>query len=329
MTDAVTQLDELLIDDPFNEAIDETLLVAGDLLQSRGELRGEHIAHELAMRSASASERLERERAYTIWLAAHAPRLFGKKLEPLRHRPSAMRCRFHGGQLSQVTLDVRRIIRSGTQLSIAELIGLLVSAPVMRHLRELRVRVRHTSEVGEVYDAVVRAGHELPLEFLMVSTTTRPLGHHTGGDMADLREIFPQLWFVTRYGNIAPVLDPELADETSAHELELFAGAAMNRPLRVCLGRGLSSGREHTTKAACDLLADLGPSARVFVPTLDLLLRRYVSLAAAWLLPELPRFGPWVHELLPRVRSITGDVEHYPAEIRALAGHCLHELDHQ
>ena len=62
------------------------------------------------------------------------------------------------------------------------------------------------------------------------------------------------------------------------------------------------------------------------LPLLDMLLRPRVSHAAAWILPALPSFQPWVQQLAPRVAAITGNVEHYPIKLRSLAGVCLKKL---
>lgn len=332
MVDAVTRLDELLVDDPFGAQLEDTMIVAGDLLQSRGQLRGEHIAHELALRGA-ADEAARRVHAanYAAWIDAHAARLFGA-LRPLRARRGALRCEFRGGRLRALSLDLRRVIGPGTQLRVSELVELVVAAPAVRHVRELRVRVRRQEDLREVHEALVRAGRALPLELLMISPTTRPLGHQLRGDAVELRERFPRLWFATRFGQIANLLDSGLdsglVDETTADELARLDGAPVDEALRIQLGRGLSSGRKLTTVAACERLAGLGPSARVFAPILALLLRPQVSHAAAWILPQLPRLGPWIApQLIPRVRSITGDVANYSVELRCLAGRCLHQLE--
>jgi hypothetical protein len=188
------------------------------------------------------------------------------------------------------------------------------------------VRVRHEADAATALAAIERAGRKLPLETLVVSPTTRPLDHQSRGHAVELRKHFPHLWLVTRFARLAPLLDPELPDQTTASELREFAGAPMSQELRIRIGRGLTSGREHTTKVACELIAGLGESARVFAPTLDLLLRPHVSHAVVWLLPALPSFGPWVQTLVPRLATITGDVERYPAKVRALAGRCLQDL---
>ena len=320
MSDPIARLDALLVDDPFHEQFAETLVVAGDLLQSRGQLRGEQIAHEIALARAGDGSDSAEARAYAEWLGAHEARIFGK-LAPLRHRAGAMRCRFRGGRLVGLSLDLRRVNVPHSELH--EIVSLHVSAPTVRHVRELRVRVRSESEIPKVQRAVVENGRKMPLEILMISPTTRPLGHHVRGHAAELRDVFPRLWFVTHQAQIASVYDPGLVDETTAHEIEGFEGAGMDQALRVCVGRGLASGRVRTTQAACEVIAGLGASGRVFAPVLDLLLRRRVSHAAAWLLPALPRFGAWARQLIPRVRSITGDVGCYPDSIRVAAGHCL------
>ena len=325
VSDAIARLDQLLVDDPCHEGLLETLAVAGDLLQSRGSLRGEHIAHELALALASPTERQRRVEDYERWLSAHERQLFGP-LHALRHRKGALSFHFRGGKLLRARLDLRRVIRPGSQLEIRELVELFVASPVMRELRELQVRVRHFEEHNTVQRAVANSAAALPLEVLLISPTTRPLGHHNRGSARELRETFPLLWLCTHASSISPVLDPELGDALTAHELELRRGAAMDRQLRVLVGRGLSSGRLRTTIAACQVIAGLGPSGRVFEPIIDLMLRPQVSHAAPWILAELPRFGAWAQGLLPRLRSITGDLRRYPGAVRIAAGNCIHEL---
>jgi hypothetical protein len=324
--DAVAELDRLLLDDPYGEEIEEVMLVAGDLLQAMGRPRGELIAHELALAAARGpAERASKAALLDDWITRHQAAILGS-LAPLRERRGALRYELRGGRLRALSIDARRVVRPGSGLRVGELMQVVVAAPAVRGVTELRVRVRDEAEAAEALTVVLRAGRRLPLELLIISPTTRPFGHQTRGHAVDLRKIFPHLWMVTRYARIAPLIDPELPDPTSAFELGEFAAAPMSQELRIRIGRGLSSGRELTTKAACELLAGLGSSARVFVPSLALLLRPQVSHAAAWILPQLPKFGAWVQALVPRVRSITGSEAHYSGEIRSLAGKCLRDL---
>lgn len=326
VSDAIARLDQLLVDDPCHEGSLEAMAVAGDLLQSRGALRGEHIAHELALAHASSAERPQRQEHYEAWLSTHERQLFGA-LHALRHRRGALSCQFRGGKLLAAKLDLRRVIEPGSQLELRELVELFVSSPAMRELRELHIRVRHFEEHNTVQRAISGSGKALPLEVLLISPTTRPLGHHNRGSASELREAFPLLWLCTHASSISPVLDPELGDELTARELELRRGAAMDRELRVLVGRGLSSGRLRTTVAACQVIAGLGPSGRVFEPIIDMMLRPQVSHAAPWILAELPRFGAWARGLLPRLRSITGDLRRYPGAVRIAAGNCISKID--
>ena len=93
----------------------------------------------------------------------------------------------------------------------------------------------------------------------------------------------------------------------------------MNRDQRVLIGRGLCSGRRETTLAACEQLVRIGPSARVFLPTLAMLMQPRVSHALPWILPQLQHFGSWATALRPSLARITGS-RHYPADTRSLAG---------
>lgn len=325
-SDAVAELDRLLLDDPYGDQIEGVMTVAGDLLQSRGELRGEQIVLEQALTHASDPQhRHARAATHERWLEDHEASVFGV-LRELRRRPGALRCQFRGGRLRALCIDTRRIIEPDTGVHVTQLMQLVVGSPALRRITELRVRVRHEAEAAQALEAVTQAGRKLPLEVLLISPTTRPLGHQTRSHAVELRKHFPHLWLVTRYARLAPLLDPELPDQTTAVELCEFADAHMDQELRIRIGRGLSSGRELTTKVACELIAGLGASARVFAPTIALLLRPKVSHAAAWILPALPSFGAWVHELVPQVRRITGSAATYPVELRRLAGQCLHAL---
>jgi hypothetical protein len=328
--DPITTLDELLIEDPYGPATDEAMVVAGDLLQARGEARGELIVLEQGLaRASDRSTRLARRAELEAWIDRHEALVFGS-LAWMRERPSMLRHELRGGRLRRLHVDARRARFRGVDVTdVAELMHMLVGAPALRRLTDLHVRVRHEADAAAALAAIERTGRKLPLESLVVSPTTRPLDHQSRGHAVELRKHFPHLWLVTRFARLAPLLDPELPDQTTAGELQRFAGAPMSQELRIRIGRGLTSGREHTTKVACELIAGLGESARVFGPTIDMLLRPRVSHAAAWLLPVLPSFGAWARTLAPRVATITGDIERYPAKLRALAGRCLLSLPPQ
>jgi hypothetical protein len=324
--DPITTLDELLIDDPYGPATDEAMAVAGDFLQGRGEARGELIMLEQGLAHApDRSTRLARRAELEAWIDQHEARVFGS-LAWLRKRPSTLRYELRGGRLRRLSVDARRALARASSTELADLIHAIVAAPVLRRLTDLHVRVRHEADAAVALTAIERAGRKLPLETLLVSPTTRPLDHQSRGHAVEMRKHLPQLWLVTRFARLAPLLDPELPDLTTASELHAFVDAPMSQELRIRIGRGLTSGREHTTKAACELIAGLGESARVFGPTLDMLLRPRVSHAAVWLLPALPSFGSWARELSPRVATITGDVERYPIKLRTLAGACLRSM---
>jgi hypothetical protein len=325
-SDPIAALDELLIEDPYGSATDEPMVVAGDLLQSRGQARGELIMLELSLaRARDRNTRIARRTELEAWLDRHESLVFGS-LAWLRTRPSTLRYELRGGRLRRLYVDARRALARAASTDLAEVMHAVVGAPVLRRLTELHVRVRHEADAAVVLTAIEQAGRKLPLESLLVSPTTRPLDHQSRGHAVELRKHFPHLWLVTRFARLAPLLDPELPDLTTAGELQDFAGTPMSQELRIRIGRGLTSGREHTTKIACELIAGLGESGKVFAPTLDLLLRPQVSHAAAWLLPALPSFGAWAEQLAPRVATITGNVDCYPIKLRSLAGTCLRTL---
>lgn len=324
--DPIATLDELLIEDPYGRATDDAMAVAGDLLQSRGDARGELIVLEQNLASASdRSTRIVRRAELEAWLDRHEALVFGS-LAWLRTRPSTLRYELRGGRLRRLYVDARRALTRATSLGVADLMHMIVGAPTLRRLTDLHVRVHHEADAAVALTAIERAGRKLLLESLLVSPTTRPLDHQSRGHAVELRKHFPHLWLVTRFARLAPLLDPELPDLTTASELHEFAGSPMSQELRIRIGRGLTSGREHTTKVACELLAGLGESGKVFAPTLDMLLRPHVSHSAVWLLPALPSFGAWAEQLVPRVETITGNVDCYPVKLRSLAGTCLHSL---
>lgn len=325
--DPIAALEERLLDDPHGPGLDEALAVVGDYLQSRGNVRGELIVHEQALASARDQvEQRHRQAQLDTWLDAHETLVFGT-LTWLRKPPSTIRYELRGGQLRGLYVDARRALQRSAGMGVASLMQAIVGARACRKLVELRVRVRNEQDAATALETIEKAGRRLPLEWLMVSPTTRPLDHQTRGHAVELRKHFPHLWLVTRYARLAPLLDPELPDQTTAYELGQFVGAPMSQELRIRIGRGLTSGREHTTKVACELLAGLGPSGRVFLPTLDLLLRPNVSHAAGWVLAALPSLGPWALALRRRVASMSGDIGRYPPTLRSLAGVCLRELD--
>jgi hypothetical protein len=323
MRDPIATLDELLIQDPYGPATEEAMVVAGDLLQARGDARGELIVLEQALAHASdRSTRIARRADLEAWLDRHEASVFGS-LAWLRKRPSTLRYELRGGRLRRLSVDARRALARAASTDLADVMHAIVGAPVLRRLTDLHVRVRHEADAAVALTAIERAGRKLPLESLLVSPTTRPLDHQSRGHAVELRKHFPHLWLVTRFARLAPLLDPELPDLTTANELHAFIDAPMSQELRIRIGRGLTSGREHTTKIACELIAGLGESGKVFGPTLDMLLRPQVSHASAWLLPALPSFGTWAEQLVPRVATITGTVDCYPVKLRSLAGACL------
>lgn len=325
--DPVATLDELLIEDPYGAATEEAMLVAGDWLQARGDPRGELIGLEQALaRAPDRKSRIARRIELEAWLDLHEALMFGS-LAWLRTRPSTLRYELRGGRLHHLYVDARRALTRAAGLELAELMQTLIAAPALRGLTNLQVRVRGDKDTATVIAAIERAGRHLPLETLIVSPTTRPLAHPARDYAGGPRKIFPNLWLTTRLARLTPLLEPQLPDPTTANELLDLSGARMTRALRIRIGRALTSGRELTTRAACDLIATQGDSGRVFLPTLDLLLRPQVSHAATWLLPALPTFPPWVRQLVPRVATITGNIDHYPIKLRSQAGTCLKKLN--
>lgn len=324
--DLAAKLDEQLTDDPFAPGIDETLAVVGDYMSSRGNARGELIVHELALaRARTWAERRAREAELDAWLGAHESLVFGS-LAFLHGARTGLRYQLRGGHLRGLFVDARRALLHAPELDIETLMHAIVGARACRRLTWLQVRVRTEVQGAAALAAIEQAGRQLPLEWLVISPTTRPLDHQTRGHAVALRKRFPHLWLVTRFARLAPLLDPELSDTVTASELRQFSGAPMTQELRIRIGRGLSSGREHTTRVACELLAEHGPSGQVFAPTLDMLLRPQVSHAAKWILPMLPRCGPWVMQLERRVASIVGASQRYPPQICRLANACVRQL---
>lgn len=341
VADPIALLDALLVDDPESAELGEVMAVAGDLLQSRGHLRGELIALELILRNAAPAQRKAAADTLESWLAGHESHVFGS-LHALRHRRGALRYELLGGRIHSLFLDARRVnprrrerdAKHGKaalghyRLEPRELVQVLVGSPLLRQLRALQLRAYTIDEVvrstGELRKQVTPERNAI--ETLILSPTTRPIGHRANATPVEvdaLRKAMPKLWCMTESGYLVSLLDPRTSDEESAHALDRMRGQPMTRDLRVHIGRGLCSGRPETTKVACERIIEQGRSGRVFLPILRMLLRPQVSHAAAWIVPMLPRFA-WADELRPQLASMTGGRHH--VAVRHAAGLALHEL---
>lgn len=330
--DPVAVLDRLLREDPEHPRMSEALTVAGDLLQHRGQLRGELIALELLLRATSAGpERRAAAATLERLVAGHEARLF-KSIHALRHRRGALRYSFHGGQVDELVIDVRRISHDPRlRLEPSEFVQLLLGSPALDHARRLQLRVNNLDTIVRLMAQLRKQPKpgKLAVEQLILSMTTRPCGHRahaTPNERESLRKVMPKLWCVTEGGYLVSLLDPKSPDEASAADLDGQRGQPMSRDLRVLIGRGLTSGRAETTKVACERIAEHGESSRVFLPALAMLLRPQVSHAAAWIVPMLPNFASWARELVPQLRRITGSAEIYGLELRRSAGQALRYL---
>ncbi len=334
MADPIAELDRLLVEDPEHPDIDTAMVVAGDLLQHQGQIRGELIALELLLRAAPPGHEHEAI-ADTLesWVAGHDARLFGS-LHALRHLRGAIRYAFHGGRINEFFLDTRRL-RPDPRLSLGpdEFVQLLLGSPLIKHAQRLQIRAKQPETVVRLMAELQTQAKSitLPTEQLVISTTTRPIGHRAALSQPTkaielLRKVMPKLWFVTESSLLVSLIDPASSDEASAADLHALRGQPMSRDLRVLIGRGLTSGRREPTTVACERIAEHGESARVFLPALRMLLRPRVSHAAAWIVPMLPMFGPWVRELRPQLQRITGSATTYAVEVRRAAGHALRHL---
>jgi hypothetical protein len=331
--DPIAELDRLLIEDPQNPRITEAMSVASDLLQQRGVIRGELIALELLLKAApEGPERKAVADTLESWVGGHEARLF-KSIHALRHQRGALRYSFHGGRIDELFVDIRRL-RWGPRLTLGagELMQVLLGSPAIDHAKRLQLRVRGPEAIVELMAELRKQAKpgKLIVEQLIISPTTRPIGHRanaTPQELEALRKALPKLWCVTESGYLVSLLDPKSPDEASAADLDHLRGRAMSRDLRVVIGRGLISGRPETTKVACERIAEHGESSRVFLPALRMLLRPQVSHAAAgWIVPMLPHFAEWVQELAPQLRRITGSDSIYPLELRRAAGKALGTL---
>jgi hypothetical protein len=328
--DPIAELDRLLTEDPQHPRLAEAMVVAGDLLQHQGKIRGELIALELMLKAAPAGpDRKAAAAELESWVSAHAVRLF-KSIHALRHRRGAIRYWFHGGRIDELFVDVRRLSWDPRlTLGHDELVKLLLGSPAIDHATRLQLRVRGPDAIVGLMGELRKQAKpgKLIVEQLIISPTTRPIGHYvnaTPKELETLRKAMPKLWLVTENGYLVSMLDPKSADEASAADLDRLRGKPMSRDLRVLIGRGLTSGRPETTKVACERIAEHGDSSRVFLPALRMLLRPQVSPASlGWIIPMLPGFGEWARELRPQVGRITGSEDRYPLELRSAAGRVL------
>ena len=327
--EAIAKLDHLLDEDPGHPDLAEVLSVAGDRLQEEGQLRGQLIALELLLDAATNDEsRASAAATLESFIASHEARLFGS-LHMLRHRRGALRQWVHGGRIEGLFIDARRISPDPRyRLEAKELVQILLGSPAIRHLRRLQIRTARIEGSGGLLEQLGKQAKlgALEIEQLIISPTTRPIGHRVQWSLPSfevLRRALPKLWFATHAGDLVSLLDPKSPDEASALELDRMRGQAMARDLRIWIGRGLSSGRPETTKVACERIVEHGESSRVFLPALRMLLRPKVSPAAAWIIPAIPHFGTWARELAPQLRAITGSAGIYPIEQRRAAGKVL------
>ena len=226
--DPIAALDQLLIEDPYGPATDEAMIVAGDYLQARGDPRGELIGLEQALaRAPDRSARLAQRSELETWLSQHEASMFGS-LAWLRTGPSTLRYELRGGRMYWLSIDARRAVARAGELKLPELIQTIISAPKLQKLSNLHVRVKTPADAITVVTAIQKAGR-LPLETLVVSTTTRPIDHQARSYAGELRKAFPQLWLATRIARIESLIEPTLPDTTTASELHDLVGAPMSR----------------------------------------------------------------------------------------------------
>ena len=294
--DPISRLDKALVEDPYGPGFDELRAVAGDLLLAQGEARGELIALERGRDHGQLDAETFASQV-RAWLERHAP-----ELDPGPEHDLAYVTHFgvRGGRVLALDLDLRATDSDPDQTLTERtdaIVRGLARAPVCAMLQRLRVTLERDDLTEVCLERLTLAGRHLPLEELSISTSGRALGHQTRQDALRLRKRLPQLWFATRFARVAPLIDPRTLDEPAALALEVLAGQRPSRYLRIRIGRGLSSGAEQTTRAACELIAELGASGEVFRNALEQLLAPEISHAAPWIRPHLSRFRPWAERL--------------------------------
>lgn len=318
--DPVALVDQLFDDDPIVRDRGELLTVAGDLLQARGDRRGELIILDQAVAAASRRERGDALAARERWLRAHQAELLGEAFARFSTRRGSLRLGFFAGRLRSLTVDLRRIDAPG--LAPAEILTQLLAAPGCRDLAELRVRVRQEATLALVRAALEPLERRPPIESLLVSTTTHVRGADLGRVALD--DLLPDLWFAAPTGRLGTTV----GREADARLMGLVRDIdAPSRAARIAIGQALTYPERGPAKAVCEALARLGPAAEVFASTLVELMQPRAYAMLPTLLDGLPSFGAWVTELRPDVARITGTSHRHWPGTGVSAIRCLAALD--
>ena len=240
--DAVEVLDQHLDDDPYRAGLDESLTVIGDLLQARGDPRGELIALEQGIATATHRSRSGRVAALTRWLHERPDaNPLGPAFARYAVERGALRLGLRGGRVRELFIDLRRIHVKPD--AAATVLSDLLTGPGAQWLVELRIRTRTHADLTLVDAALAELELASTVELICASTSTRPITRGTSKS-ATTTTTRPRLWLTTVAGQVTPIRAPERSDELEAAELRACAHEPMSARLRVRVGRALCSGRE-------------------------------------------------------------------------------------
>jgi hypothetical protein len=317
---ALTDYEELSarsFDEHHDPELRAAVQVCADALAQIDDPRGPLISFEYALADAKDRRRaIELRRAMHAHAKAHAKELFGEGAAPMLAQDRALGCEWRSGMLYGLYIDARHV-PARAKLTAGQLVNIVIKAPVARHLRRLRVRVRSEGDVSNVIDMLAKQKRRLPLEELEVGRQVWPSGHQNSQPprFSELVDSYPNLYYFAFRDAIIPLC---ATNKVSVADL-LLADEPTSAAPRRFLGRALTSGDEKLRAAALQRIAALGPTAGVFSRVLGILLMPRVTEPQIPIIEALRALGPSRehHLLLSKISSRT---EQYDELVRKAAG---------
>lgn len=309
------------LDEPLDPQERQTLRVWADALESAGDPRGALISLEHALREHPDRAR-ELRRGMIEHVSANASHLLGG-FAPFVAFPRAASLDWRSGMLHGAFLDTR-YLAGKVEREPAELVALLLGAPIAATLRRLHVRVRAEVHIAPVFAAVLGCAQPPPLEEVLVLPGVRPLviapGRQRSPHASALTAVYPDLRLLahdTRVFGLPLAQHPLLITRLPAI---LASIVPSTRAGRVVLGRALVHPDPAVRATALDRLSALGRQAFMFVDALMMLLQPGLCAPQAPIVACLAAIGEDARVALPLLATITGRAGHYDLDTRRAAG---------
>ncbi len=270
-----------LFDAPFNLDNREQMLVIGDRLETDGDPRGLRIA----LSEALAAETDRAKRAHlTVQLERlpndNADELLGP-FAPYRTFRRTLNLEWLGGAVYKARIDTRHLGKRA-KVTDAELLGIVLKAPVLRTARHLWVRTRGKTDGLELLEVFRNnAGNFRDVEVVLVGPGPWPQTILERGDVArdrqaqQLADSLPRLILVSIQAGAIPLSLPEAFNEWSVPKIAAELGllqAPLGEHERSFIGRGLCSAEPELRAAAAEAAVRCQALVR-FAESFELLLR--------------------------------------------------------